>query len=91
MSEVDRAGGRDAALETSRFWFEGEAMMTLRPNMLMLHEEAVLLLEGVSQWGSEYGFLEADMMFLERGMLLFRAMGWGQLVDPSRSARTDAE
>lgn len=86
--EIEIAGGRDAVLESSRVWSKGTVMMTLRPDMLMFHETAGLVLEGLLEWGVEYEFLEADMTFLERGPWGWETVGWGELVDSSESRST---
>lgn len=55
------------------------AALTMKPSLTMTHSIFNLCLAGLMVWGHDYGFDEAEFVFLMRGGGRYRVIGTGSL------------
>ncbi len=69
----------DLPVAKNWFWRDGRAVLTMKSDSTMTHSIFVLMLAGLMVWGSHYGFVEVDVVFLMRRGGGFRVVGTGSL------------
>lgn len=84
LGELDVSPGHDSVLASTHVWTEDVVTFTLQPTNLMLLHVAAIFVAGLMEWGHMYGFVEADMVFLERRGRRLMPVGVGMLIDSAR-------
>jgi len=67
----------DVPVAKNWLWRDGRAVLTMKPDSTMTHSIFGQMLAGLMVWGSHYGFVEVEVVFLMRRGGGCRVVGTG--------------